>query len=64
MHLIKVTSSETSSSTCTLLSDLTIVKIIVAIWISTSAMAILEPCLPIWLMENMHPKVIIVNNYF
>ena len=35
-----------------------ILKIIIAILISTSAMAILEPCLPIWLMKNLHPKVI------
>lgn len=30
--------------------------VIAAIWLSTSAMAILEPCLPVWLMENLHPK--------
>ena len=30
-----------------------------AIWVSTSAMALLEPCLPIWLMDNVHPEVII-----
>ena len=29
-----------------------------AIWVSTSAMALLEPCLPIWLMDNVHPEVI------
>lgn len=51
-----VFTSENTKS-CTLLSDTTIIKIIMAIWISTSAMAILEPCLPIWLLENMHPKV-------
>lgn len=34
-----------------------ILKIAGAILISTSAMAILEPCLPIWLMETLHPKV-------
>ena len=28
-----------------------------AIWVSTSAMALLEPCLPIWLMDNVHPEV-------
>lgn len=27
-----------------------------AIWISTSALAVLEPCLPIWLMEHLHPE--------
>lgn len=30
--------------------------VIAAIWLSTSAMAILEPCLPVWLMENLHPR--------
>lgn len=39
-----------------LLSDQLVGLIICAIWISTSAMAILEPCLPIWLIENLHPK--------
>ena len=28
-----------------------------AICISTSAMALLEPCLPIWLMDTIHPEV-------
>ena len=27
-----------------------------AIWVSTSAMALLEPCLPIWLMETINPE--------
>lgn len=39
-----------------LLSDKLICLISAAIWISTSAMAILEPCLPLWLMENLPPK--------
>ena len=30
-----------------------------AICISTSAMALLEPCLPIWLMDTIHPEVYI-----
>lgn len=30
--------------------------ITVAIWISTSAMAILEPLLPIWLISHLHPQ--------
>ncbi|XP_063705707.1 synaptic vesicular amine transporter [Culicoides brevitarsis] len=45
-----------TSSWWPLLSDQTITLIACAIWISTSAMAILEPCLPIWLMQNLHPK--------
>ncbi|KAJ6637229.1 Synaptic vesicular amine transporter, partial [Pseudolycoriella hygida] len=44
------------SKCCVLLTDGMILKIATAILISTSAMAILEPCLPIWLMENLHPK--------
>ena len=34
-----------------------ILIVIGAIWVSTSAMAFLEPCLPIWLMENIQPEV-------
>jgi MFS transporter, DHA1 family, solute carrier family 18 (vesicular amine transporter), member 1/2 len=30
--------------------------IALAIWLSTSAMAILEPLLPIWLISHLHPK--------
>jgi hypothetical protein len=40
-----------------LLSDGHIVLIAGAIWLSTSTMAILEPCLPIWLMDNIKPQV-------
>lgn len=39
-----------------LLTDQTIFLVACAIWISTSAMAVLEPCLPIWLISNLHPK--------
>lgn len=39
-----------------LLGDKLIFLIACAIWISTSAMAILEPCLPIWLLTHLHPK--------
>ena len=36
-----------------------------AICISTSAMALLEPCLPIWLMDTIHPEVFHSNlKYF
>lgn len=38
-----------------LLSDSEINLISLAIFISTSAMAILEPCLPLWLITNLHP---------
>lgn len=53
------TESGIGGETCSwwpLLSDQTITLIVGAIWVSTSAMAILEPCLPLWLMENLHPK--------
>lgn len=40
-----------------LLSDPIIAKIFTAILISTIAMATLEPCLPIWLMETLKPEV-------
>uniref|UniRef100_A0A336L2F9 CSON011665 protein n=1 Tax=Culicoides sonorensis TaxID=179676 RepID=A0A336L2F9_CULSO len=45
-----------SSNWWPLLSDRIITLIVCSIWISTSAMAILEPCLPLWLIENLHPK--------
>lgn len=38
-----------------LLSDFEINLISLAIFISTSTMAILEPCLPLWLLTNLHP---------
>lgn len=40
-----------------LLSDPYILIIFGAIWCSTSPMAILEPCLPIWLRTHIKPKV-------
>ncbi|KAH8419181.1 hypothetical protein KR222_009246, partial [Zaprionus bogoriensis] len=33
-----------------------ILAIVVAIWLSTSTMAILEPCLPIWLIQYLQPN--------
>ncbi|XP_061389046.1 synaptic vesicular amine transporter [Musca vetustissima] len=33
-----------------------ILAIVIAIWFSTSTMAILEPCLPLWLMTNLKPN--------
>lgn len=41
---------------CELLTDFEIKLITLAIFISTSAMAILEPCLPLWLLTNLHPQ--------
>ncbi|PSN56264.1 hypothetical protein C0J52_00383 [Blattella germanica] len=39
-----------------LLSDGQVLLIAGSIWLTTSSMAILEPCLPIWLMDNIKPK--------
>ncbi|CAD7084359.1 unnamed protein product [Hermetia illucens] len=39
-----------------LLRNKMVIAIVIAIWMSTSTMAMLEPCLPIWLMEHLHPK--------
>lgn len=39
------------------LSEPIILKIVIAIFVSTTAMATLEPCLPIWLMETSKPEV-------
>ncbi|KAM7361215.1 putative mushroom body vesicular transporter portabella [Cochliomyia hominivorax] len=38
-----------------LLESKMILAIVIAIWFSTSTMAILEPCLPIWLMQYLKP---------
>jgi MFS transporter, DHA1 family, solute carrier family 18 (vesicular amine transporter), member 1/2 len=40
-----------------LLTDRLILVIVLGIWVSTSAMSILEPCLPVWLIQHLHPKV-------
>lgn len=39
------------------LADAVVLKILGAIFVSTIAMAILEPCLPIWLMATLKPEV-------
>ncbi|CAK9795387.1 Synaptic vesicular amine transporter [Anthophora plagiata] len=49
-------SSERKTSWTHLLSDSHILIIFGAIWCSTSPMAILEPCLPIWLRTHIKPK--------
>ncbi|XP_063232479.1 synaptic vesicular amine transporter-like [Bacillus rossius redtenbacheri] len=40
----------------TLLADGMVLAVAGAIWLSTSAMAVLEPCLPIWLMDTLRPQ--------
>ncbi|XP_017799381.1 PREDICTED: synaptic vesicular amine transporter [Habropoda laboriosa] len=52
----KTESSEEGTSWTHLLSDPHILIIFGAIWCSTSPMAILEPCLPIWLRTHIKPK--------
>lgn len=47
---------QTTSKWIELLTNKMFLIISIAIWISTSAMAILEPCLPIWLITHLHPK--------
>lgn len=39
-----------------MISDKLVFTITLAIWLSTSAMAILEPLLPIWLITHLRPK--------
>ncbi|BES96308.1 Synaptic vesicular amine [Nesidiocoris tenuis] len=40
-----------------LMSDGLILLTVGAIWVSTSAMAVLEPCLPLWLLTTIKPEV-------
>ena len=43
-----------------ILKDPKVLLVTGAVWASTSAMALLEPCLPIWLMDTIHPEVRLV----
>ena len=45
-----------------LLKDPYVIIVTGSVWFSTSAMALLEPCLPLWLMSTMHPEVNGSNN--
>lgn len=47
----------TRTTLWSLFKDKSIKIISVAVWLSTTAMAVLEPTLPVWLMENMNPSV-------
>ncbi|XP_055544315.1 synaptic vesicular amine transporter isoform X2 [Wyeomyia smithii] len=51
-----VLAHETRSKWWPLLTNKLILIIIGGIWISTSAMSILEPCLPLWMINVLHPK--------
>ena len=44
------------TSVTRLLTDKFIILVASSICISTSVMAMLEPCLPIWLMDTIHPE--------
>ena len=39
-----------------LFKDINVLIVSGAILVSTTAMALLEPCLPIWLMDTIHPQ--------
>lgn len=61
------TESGIGEETCSwwpLLSDQIVTLVACAIWISTSAMAVLEPCLPIWLIQTLHAKVKLILKVF
>ena len=34
-----------------------------SVWFSTSSMALLEPCLPLWLLKTIHPEVSLLKDY-
>lgn len=48
--------SSSDGSIWTLLIDPYIIIVTGSVWFSTTAMAMLEPCLPIWLMHTIHPE--------
>lgn len=52
---IKTPVTNSNNSWYELLLDPPVSIIFGAIWISTTAMSILEPCLPLWMMTNMNP---------
>lgn len=54
----KTESAAINTNCSEFLSDPVIVKIVIAIFVSTIAMATLEPCLPIWLMGATKPEVV------
>ncbi|GAB6031559.1 hypothetical protein CHUAL_009324 [Chamberlinius hualienensis] len=44
------------TSSKNILKDPDVLIITGSVWVSTSALAVLEPCLPIWLMDNIAPE--------
>ncbi|XP_049281624.1 synaptic vesicular amine transporter [Anopheles funestus] len=55
-HDSSTTTEDKRATWWPLLSNRLILVVVGGIWISTSAMAILEPCLPIWMISQLHPK--------
>ncbi|XP_052890208.1 chromaffin granule amine transporter [Anopheles moucheti] len=55
-HDSSTTTEDRRATWWPLLSNRLILVVVGGIWISTSAMAILEPCLPIWMISQLHPK--------
>ena len=47
-----------------ILSDRRVLIITAAVCLSTTTMALLEPCLPIWLVDTIKPPVRFVHLYF
>ncbi|GAB0092461.1 uncharacterized protein DMENIID0001_074540 [Sergentomyia squamirostris] len=56
MDPMEDSSENTATTWWPLLTDVVVFVVVLAICISTSTMAILEPCLPIWLLSNLNPK--------
>lgn len=52
-----------TSTILTLLKDKSILIITIAIWFSTTTMAVLEPTLPIWLIEKIDPPVRLIFSF-
>ena len=46
-----------------LLKDPYIIIATGSVWFSTSSMALLEPCLPLWLLKTIHPEVSLSKEY-
>ena len=46
-----------------LLKDPYIIIATGSVWFSTSSMALLEPCLPLWLLKTIHPEVSPLKDY-
>ena len=46
-----------------LLKDPYIIIATGSVWFSTSSMALLEPCLPLWLLKTIHPEVLLLKDY-